>query len=802
MNNALSTLIFFLLLTTITLAQDFEVSGRVKDQNNLPLVFANVLLKNKDSVLLKGSATDEEGLFKIENIKAGTYLLSASYLDNLSETLVLTVTSDVSLDDLIIEQAEMELDEVEVTFKKPTIEQKADRLVFNVVNTSLAQGNIWDILKQTPGVIIINDKINIKGSSNIGVMINGKLVNIPQSDIVNLLSGSSGNNVESVEVILNPPAKYSAEGGLLLNIKMKKNLIAGYNGSIYNRYTQAVFPKHMIGTDHFFKGKKTDFTLTYSFRQNKNLNRFTDVTNFFDTSNTVDEVWTTEQKTINRSKQHNISGFFDYQINDKNSLSFSTINSFSVPANRFITSETLIEDTAGNLDSSFYTTNNSDYDVFNTAYYLDWTHRFKKKGENITLASNYTYYDYDRGQDLNTDFFDTDGEVTGENDFTTHSGQKTSLYSAQVDYTNPIKENSTLETGLRYSGISSESTITQEGFDRTQPGINPTEAGVFDYKEKIMAGYVSLNNSWKDWQLNMGLRSEYTETEGDLDTSVNPVKNSYLEFFPSVSLQHKLSDKHNLALRYYRRITRPTYSDLNPFQYFQSNNAVVEGNPYLRPATRNYVSVEYNFDRSYSLEVYYFHKKNDFFEQVVQDNETNLLRFLSVNLESNITYGAEFRWNKGLTKFWDTYLLLSYYYKENGFTDIDTGAILDNSIWTSNIRFNNYFTLLKDRSLYADVLFRYSAPTVFGNSNRESTSQLTLSFSKSILKRRASISFSIEDVFNDGNYFSTRDYLNQDNSSFSRRETRLFFVGFRYKFGNNRIRDNKKQKSTDEGERI
>ncbi len=794
--------LFFIFLNISSLkAQEFEISGRVKDANDAPLVFANVLLKNQDSVLIKGAATDENGLFAIRNVKGGNYLLSASYLDASSEIRSVTVTSDVTLDDLIILQTETQLEEVEVIYKKPTIEQRADRLIFNVENTSLSQGNIWDILKQTPGVIIINDKINIKGSSNIGVMINGRLVNIPQSDIVNLLSGSSADNVESVEVILNPPAKYSAEGGLLLDIKMKKNLIAGYNGSVYNRYTQAVFPKHMLGTDHFFKGKKTDFTLTYSFRQNKNLNRFTDITNFFD-ANSVNEVWTTEQKNIIRDKQHNLSGFLDYEINERNSLSFSTINSFTTPGNRYITSQTIIEDPTGDLDSSFYTENDSDYEVFNTAYYLDWNHQFQKKGEKITFATNYTYYDYERDQNLNTDFFDINGAVTGENDFITQSGQKTSLYSAQVDYTDPIKQSIILETGLRYSGINSQSTITQEGFDRTQPGINPTEAGVFDYDEQIMAGYVSLNNSWKNWQLNMGLRAEYTETLGNLDTTNESVENKYLQLFPSLSVQHKFNDKNSLAMRYYRRISRPRYSDLNPFQYFQSNNSVVEGNPFLRPATRNYVSLEYNLNRTYSLEVYYFHKKNDFFEQVVQDNETNLLRFLSVNLESNITYGAEFRWNKSLTNFWDTYLLLSHYYKQNSFTDIDSGAILDNSIWTSHVRFNNYFTLLKDRSLYADILFRYSAPTVFGNSKRESTSQLTLSFSKSFWQRRAAVSLSIDDVFNNGNYLSTRNYLNQDNSSFSRRETRLFYIGFRYKFGNNKIRDNQKRKSTDEGDRI
>lgn len=794
--------LFFISLISVSInAQTFEISGNVKDQQGDPLVFANVLLKNQDSILIKGTTTSESGDFVLNNVKKGSYLLSASYLGNSSKINVITVTSDLVLKDLIIEGIETQLDEVEVTYKKPTIEQRADRLIFNVGNTSLSQGNIWDILKQTPGVIIMNDKINIKGSSNIGVMINGRLVNIPQSDIVNLLSGSSGDNVESVEVILNPPAKYSAEGGLLLDIKMKKNLIAGYNGSVYNRYTQAVFPKHMIGTDHFFKGKKTDFSLSYSFRKNKDLRRFTDITNFID-SGIISDVWTTEQRTITQSNQHSFSGFFDYQINDKNSLSFSTINSFTAPANRFIDSNTLIEDTSGELLSSFLTGNDSDYDALNSAYYLDWSHKLGTKGERISMASNYTFYQYSRGQDLDTDFFDRDGFLTGDNDFTTQSDQKTSIYSAQIDYTNPIKKSSTLETGLRYSGINSQSTISQTGFDRTQPGIDPTEAGIFDYKEQIMAAYVSLNNTWDNWQLNMGLRSEHTKTNGDLDTAGTPIENSYLELFPSLSAQHTFNENHSLALRYYRRITRPRYSDLNPFQFFQSNNTVVEGNPNLRPAIRNYVSLEYGIGKDYSLELYYFDDSNDFFEQVVQDNESNLLRFLSVNLESNITYGAEFRMNKGWTNFWDTYLLLTYYNKQTSFTDIDSGVIVSNGLWTGNLRFNNYFTLLKDRSMYMDVLFRYSSPTVIGNSRRESTSQLILSLSKTFWQRKAALSFSFDDVFNDGNFFYTRKYLNQDNSTFSRRETRLFYIGFRYRFGNNRIRNNQKRKSTDEGDRI
>ena len=224
-----------------------------------------------------------------------------------------------------------------------TLEQKADRYVFNIENTALSDSDIWDVLKNTPGVVIINDKITVQNTGNISVLINGRKVNIPESDIINLLSGSSANNVSSIEVITNPPAKYSAEGGLLIDIKMKKNLIAGYNGSVFNRFVQGVFPKHTVGTDHFFKSKRTDFSMNYSFRKNKNLRRYTDITNFFENS-VIDEAWQAEQQNISRTEQHNINLFFDYQLNDKNTLSFSSINSLRPYGSTFLDSDTQITD--------------------------------------------------------------------------------------------------------------------------------------------------------------------------------------------------------------------------------------------------------------------------------------------------------------------------------------------------------------------------------------------------------------------------------------------------------------------------
>ena len=702
---------------------------------------------------------------------------------------------------LLIDEAGQELDEVVVTYQKPKLERKVDRLVFNVENTSLSDGTIWDLLKHTPSVNEIQGVLTIKGNSNIGVMINGRKTNIPESDMINLLSGTSASSVESIEVITNPPTKYSAEGGMLINIKMKKNLVAGYNGAIFNRYTQGVFAKHTLGTDHYFKGKKTGFSINYSFSDYKGITRYTDIANFSPNSTTT-SIWTAEQDFLFDSKRHSLNAFFDYKIDENDALSISTINLYSPNISRIYDTETLITDLNSQLLSSFDTTNDSDGNQLNSSFYLDWIHKLKKKGAEFSMSSHYTHYNSERGQDLKTDFFDVDRNITGENDFTTQSDQQINLYSLQADYSSPSGKSSRIEIGLRYAGIASKSTISQEGFDRGQPGIDPTEAGIFTYDESIYAAYASIHGKWDKWKLKTGLRTEYTKTLGELDTANDPKENDYLELFPSFSLQYTLSDNHDFSLTYYRRISRPRYSNINPFQYFQSNNSVVEGNPDLLPATRNYMAFGYTFKNDYNIEVFYLKHKNKYQRQVFQDNANNLLRFISANIKSNVNFGIEFSLNKEFNNFWNAYVLLSYFNSEDGFIDLDSGQLLKNRIWSGVVRVNNGFTFLKDRSLTADLDFVYFSPRVAGNTRYESYNALNLSFRKTIWGKRASISMGIDDMFNQRNIFSSRRFLNQNNTSLYRKESRLFTLGFRYKFGNVGIKGRKKTKKVQERRRI
>lgn len=780
-------------------AQDYSISGSVRDIEGSGIAFANlILLSVPDSLLVRGASGDESGNFEITGLPKGNYALIASYLGNGSKPVGIALDADLDLGALQIDQTTFELNEAVVTYKNPTVERKADRLVFNIENTPISEATIWEALKRTPGVVIANNELTIKGSTDIQVMINERRVNLPKEDIINLLSGTSANSIEAVEVITSPPAKYSAEGGMIINIKMKKGLLAGYNGAIYNRYTQGVFAKHTLGTDQYFKSEKTEFSLNYSFGTQKDLTKFTDITKFFGLGAST---WTANQTNVEQQTLHNLNTFFDWEIDDKNSLSLSSINVLNPWTGRNYDTRTDIVDASGNPDSFFTTQIDADAPFLNLSFYLDYVHKLKQDGASISFGGHYTYYDFELDQNLDTDFFDAGGNVTGTNDFVTNSDQKINLLSIQTDYVTPWGEHLNVEAGLRYTGITSTNNIAQEGFDRDQPGINPTEAGIFDYDETIYASYIGVKGKWDKLNLTAGLRAEYTEATGDLDIAAAN-ENDYFELFPNFSALYALGDKHDLNLYYYRRITRPRYSSINPFQSFQSNNVVVEGNPDLLPATRNYVALGYTFDKKYTVEVFYRNEKDPFQPLMFQDNDARLLRFINVNLDNNISYGVDFVVNNTLAGFWDVYVLTSFYQNGFEFQDSDSGQLIANERFSWFLQTYNSFSFLSDKSLLADVGFTVFSPLSQGNSEQDSYSELGVTLRKSFWGKSTTLSVGIQDIFNQGSLLNTRRFLNQDNSTLQRPENRLLTVGLRYKFGNTKIKDNTKSKNLDERNRL
>jgi hypothetical protein len=279
------TYIFFI-LPFLSFAQDLTISGKAIDVNNIPVAYTNVMvLIAADSTLVSGTTTNEEGFFKIEKLKPTNYILKITYLGFKDYANPINLNLNVHLDTIILEESTQQLEGVVVVAKKPTVKRLVDRLVFNVENSTLSNSNMLDVLKHTPGVIIFNESLITSGGEPV-IYMNDKKVHLSSKEVLQLLEGTSATNIKSIEVITNPPAKYEAEGTAVINIVTSKNIIAGYNGSVFGDFKQGFeIPKYALGTSHFLKTKKLDAYVNYSMSPKKNFRHIDEYINFIDINN-------------------------------------------------------------------------------------------------------------------------------------------------------------------------------------------------------------------------------------------------------------------------------------------------------------------------------------------------------------------------------------------------------------------------------------------------------------------------------------------------------------------------------------
>ncbi len=786
----------FLLFPFFITAQDLTFFGTVKKSDNSPIAYANVvLLSQVDSTIVSGSISDEKGSFKIVNFKKGNYILKASFLGFKTYSEIISLSNNKELNIVLIEEKEA-LSEVKITIKKPTLKREADRLVFNIESTSLTEGNIWDVLKSTPGVLIMNDQVLVKNSSNIIYLINGKSVHLSGSDLEQLLSGTAADAVQSVEVITNPPAKYDAEGDAVINIIMTKNLITGYNGSLYTNYTQGVYPRYSVGTSHFFKSKKTSLFASYSFNAKK-VNRMNEEEINFINNNAIVGNWDTEIDRNTISKDHNANLNFDYFINNKNTFSVSGNASITPYWKRTTNSFTQA------VDSTFASQNQTDDDKFNIALNADYVYE-SEKGSKLSFNAHHTNYDYDRFQDVFTVYRTDNNAFLRSNSFNTTSNQEIKIYSGQVGLELHIKENGAFEIGFKASNIDSKSDINQLLTNSNTETLDLTNSGIFNYKEDNIAGYISLSKEWKKWNLSLGLRTEYTVGEGVLESDLNDTnKFDYLKWFPNFNLTRIFNENNSLGILYSKRIVRPTYSDLNPFQFFLNDNAYVTGNPNLLPSISELIALSYTLKNTYTFELYYRKSENPFAELSFQDNTNNQIKYIASNLKQNIDFGFDFSTYTPITDGWTTYALTSVFKDEAEFVDIENNnSIETNGQWSLYGNWINYFTFLKDQSLSADLSLLYISPIIDGGGEVSSRAQVDLGLKKTFNKGKWTVSLRASDIFLTSDFTVENKYNNQDNKYYAKFDNQWVRLGLRYKFGNTKLQTNENTKELEERDRI
>ena len=792
-----STILFA--LSFVAFAQEFSISGKVVDANSNAVELANVVVLGEDGTkFLKGTSTDINGFFKLNNLSSTIYILKITFIGYEEFEQKIILIGDLDLKTIQLEETPESLNEVIVIGKKPTIIRKPDRLIFNIENTALTEGSTLGVLKSTPGVIVSEEGINIK-SAPATVFINNRRVQLTSSELIQLLESAPAHSIKSVEVITNPPASYDADSGSVINIIMSKNLITGYRGSVQTNYTQGVFPRYNAATSHYFKNNKVNLNVNYSYT-NKKINRDQDDTvNYLDDLNNIQEIW---QSGVNRNtwaETHNLNINFDYYIDDKNTFSLTSTGLYTPYYKYQIRNNTNITDENLDFLGRFTADNLSRDNKYNIGSDIIFRHDFDNRA-NLTFNAHYTIYDYERDQNVFSNFFDQNNIFDNSSEFNTLANQDTQILTGKADYSLPINETSNFDAGLKYSNINTDSDITRVDIINGSEVLNTDNTDAFKYDEKVFSAYTNYSKSWDKWDLNIGLRVEQTNIEGESLTLNETNRQDYLNWFPNASLSNQISEDVSLYGSYKRNITRPSFTDLNPFTFFLNENTIILGNPNLVPTYRDHYKIGVSFLEYFTVEAYYMDYDGEIIELPRQNNETNVIAFTPTNLDKKVEYGFDFAFDYSLTNTWSLYAVTSFY---NSSEEANFGeGFVELSRWSNYSILQNTLSMLEDRSLNVNFTLTWVGKNLQQLQIVEDRLFSEFSITKSIFNKKGIISLSVEDLFNLQDQDSSLRYLNQSSATVVDLDNRFIKIGFRYKFGNTKLSTNERTTDVEERNRL
>ena len=780
-----------------------QVGGQIVDKENQPVSFANVVLLNaKDSVsVIKGMISEDDGSFLFEEIENRPYVLKISFLGFADYIKRFEVEGNTNLGKIELQETSNSLDEVTVKARKPKIERKIDRISFNVENSVISSLNTYEILKRTPGVIVSQGELLVKNRPAT-VYINDRKVYLSTAELEQLLSGLSGENVKSVEVITTPPARYEAEGsGAILNIVMSKNPSIGYKGSVNASNTVAVLPKYSLGTSQYYKTNNLNAFASYNFNANNIYKNDESNVTYFEPDGSENSTWLGDFERDTKNYAHSLNTILDFTLSEKSSLSLSANLNFTPKNDSDLRGQTDIYSASGSLDSLFTTDSRLENEAKNMLFNADFSTSLGENGAKLSAQVNYIRYDKDQDQDLNTTYFYGNGDEIRNNIIMTRAMQNSDIYTGQVDITTNMGS-LPVETGIKYAGITSNSAL--DFYNNTFALQVDELSDALDYDENIYAAYFSTSKDLGKWSLKAGLRGEYTDITGISAQNGLVNDQDYFQLFPTFYTMRSIGEESSISLEYNRRIERPRFQSLNPFQYYINENNVKEGNPALVPGIANKVLFNYSYKGALFFDLYWDRVDHSPSVLSFQDNQNQLLRTVNDNLDYTQQFSLDITYANFVTNWYYLYGYLSGFYMENQIYARESAAeTYTIDTFSAFLNVGNYFYFGGDGTFSGNVN-TYFLPNILAGSYKYENPQfgLDLGLRKTFMNNKISVSINAEDILRTMNIPMQSQYLNQDNGFYAISETRRITFGVRYNFGNFRLNDNNRAINADEETRL
>ena len=766
------------------------VSGKIIDKTtNEPVSYSTISIVDGTKPIA-AVATKEDGSFEIKNLELKSFTLKVNFIGykDASRTINLSEENkEINLGNIALEINANTIETVSIVKERSTIEQKADRKVVTIGKDLIASGTTAsEIFNNIPTVSIDpqTKELSLRGNSNVRVLIDGKPTNI---DAAQLLQQIPSASIKQVELITNPSSKYNPEGNSgIINIILNKNNQKGFNGSITSGYTFGITPKTNQSLNLNYKVGKVNFYANYGFNHGKNRSKGYVESDRPNLDNRQDFIFS------NTNTSHLAKVGVDYYINDNNTVSFFT--NWNIADGKGI-SNTYVNylDNTTNIDELQTNTNNSG-NVTQT-YDFNYKHNFKKKGELIEFQANYA-------KTSNEDVSNFKNNGTPRfNDL----NSKTNYAQFNIDYTNPINENTKIEIGY-------ESRIQDGQNNFYNQSSSFYSKNPFTFNRNIHAIYTNYSRTFGKFSAQLGVRiEEYTLDARFERNEKNPdyfesttVEDEIFTAYPSAYLSYKLNDSNTFNVNYTRRVDRPSIGQINPIREWTTPLLESRGNPALEPQFTN--SFEVNHTKIFKIgsitSAVFYRLINAEISRVIFPNPLNNIQNIMSfdNFDNNSQLGAEVNSNLKLTKWWSTNASADVYYKtvRGTVTNINTNLPENKEInvTTFNTRLNNTFTATK--KLRFNLFGMYRSRDLGLQYLRTPMYRMDFGANYSVLAGKGTLSARMNDVFKTQFFgFNGNIPFRQDGEF--RFESRTFYVGFNYNFGSGKNKElQRKQREKNE----
>ena len=759
------------------------ISGKVIDSiTQSPVEFSIVELLTKGGKQINGTLTDENGNFTLSGVKSGKYDIKISflgyipkYIENVETTLK---DPDVNLDIVLLEPNAVLLNEVQIVDQRSVVESQVDRIVYNVSSDpTLVGGDATDVLRKVPMLTVDMDgNVSLRGSQKVRILLNGKPSGLFAEDVGDALQMFPADEIQKVEVITSPGAKYDAEGTAgIINIITKKSILEGISGSVKGFASTQMEHGHAslaYGKGRF--GINGRIGLRYKLPAESTVE-------FHRENTTPDGFFTIDQNgitSVSRGGVHGVLGAY-YDLNAYNSFNTSLRlrgSSYSYDGEQ----NSLFSDPLMNFDRIS--------DNVRSSKTIDWSSDYTRKfasSENKKLTFAFQ---------LETDLSDNENNKTLSNlpytESNINDGNNREI-TTQIDFVQPINKKFKIETGAKAIFRNLISDFQRKLVYPVEKITDQANTDIFYYNQDVYAGYFSMTYQFPN-QISVmpGLRFEETSINGNFEYFEKKFSNSYSNFFPSLSISKKFKDFSNIRISYDSRISRPSLDHINPFIDNTDPLNISYGNPEISPELTNNYEIGYSKffkGASVNLSVYYKDTR-DVIESFLFIDDNNISNTSYYNIGKTNALGFNAFTSLTLWKIWQ----LRGNFNINKYTITSTNLSYDikNEGYKYNAFLNTSLTFYK--SWAAEIWGFFNSPAYTLQGKNPSFSMYSFGLQKDILNKKGKIGLRITHPFSENKEFITE--LSGDNFS----QTNILSVPFRsigisfsYNFGKLNFKERK-----------